>query len=86
MAPLAFPPLGESACSVKLRDKIEASAGLSAVIRNQQHFEPPRIEGPRDLLSGRSDALSDPLRPTRTYEGLWSDLRDDHDSASQRGA
>lgn len=43
MVLLAFPHLGESACSVEL------------------------------------------LQITRTYEGLWSDLRDDHDRGSQRG-
>lgn len=86
MALLVFPHLGESACSVELRDNIEARVGLSTVIRDQRDFEPPRIEGPHDLLAGRSDALSELLQPTRTYEGLWSDLRDDHGGVSQRGA
>ena len=86
MALLAFPHLSESACSVELRENIEARVGLSTVIRDQQHFERSRIQGPRDLLAGRSDALFGRLQITRTCEGLWSDLHDDHDRASQRGA
>ena len=86
MALLAFPHRGESARSVKLRENIEARVSLSTVIRDQQHFEPSRTEGPRDLLAGRSDALSELLQLTRNYEGLLSDLHDDNDRASQRGA
>lgn len=84
MVLLAFPHLGESACSVELRDKIEARAGLSTGISGQQHVEPSRMEGPRDLLAGRSDALSMLLPLTRTYEGLWSDLRVGRETASKR--
>ena len=85
MALLAFPHLGESARSVKLRDKIEARGRLSIMIRDQQHFEPSRIERPCDLLAGRSDASLDLLQRVRSYAGLWSDLDDDHDRASNRG-
>lgn len=85
MVLLAFPHLGESACSVELRDKIEARVGLSTRISGQQHVEPSRIEGPRDLLAGRSDALLMLLALTRTYEGLWSDLCEGHERASKRG-
>ena len=81
---LAFPHLGESACSVELRDKIEARVGLSTRISGRQHVEPSRIEGPRDPLSGRSDDLLLLLPPTRTYEGLWGALREGHERASKR--
>lgn len=86
MALLAFPHLGESACSVELRDNIETRVGLSTVIRDQQHFEPSRIEGPPALVAGRSDALFELLQFSRAYEGLWSDPRDDNARASQRDA
>ena len=86
MALLAFPHLGESACSVELRDNIEGRVGLSTVLRDQRHSEPSRIEGPHALLAGRSDALLEMLQFTRTYEGLWSDLCDDHDRVSPRVA
>lgn len=85
MVLLAFPHLGESACSVELRDKIGARVGLSTVIRDQQHFEQSRTEGPRDPSAGRSDASPELLQITRTYESLWSDLLDDYDRGTQRG-
>ena len=84
MVLLAFPHLGESACSVELRDKVEARVGLSTRISGRQHIEPSRIEGPCDLMAGRSDASLELLPLTWTYEGLWSELRDDHERASKR--